>query len=270
MLPSSLNIGILCQNSVRRQFLCESLQNLQLVAHEVTSKTLSDWLETHSNAAVLVDLVDEDVRMANTRLALEITNRFFRPVLLLSPRESVEDADAFHDESDPFHYLHPDFTPRELRLSLELACFRHRVQGQAEGAVQLSRLAMQECNQALIHVNPGGLISFMNTEAERLTGWLLQLARGRRLIEVFRLADPNQVMFMEALFGQKGLPQDLPERVELHPYDGEPLEVTPSMMPVLRDDASVFCYLLSFQPVATAMRGTQNQTAAFPKLARTS
>ncbi|CAM2010454.1 PAS domain-containing protein [Acanthopleuribacter pedis] len=267
MLPSSLNIGILCCDLERGRFLVDRFQQLRLVATVLTRETLPDWLEKQANTLVVIDLTDPDQRMIHTRTALETANCFFRPVLLLSER----DHEAF-EETDPFHYLHPDFTLRELRLSLELACFRHRVEGQTADAVKFSQMVMQQSEQALIQVDDCGAVVYMNTKAERLTGWMLQLARGRRLIEVFRLAEPDQVVTLEAMLAVGDCHEHDPETVMLHPYDGEPLEVECRWAAVLRVDQSVYRYLLSFDavPMPTPIHAGHKKTKQFQSLARTS
>ncbi len=269
MLPSSLHIAILSEDAERAQRLRDAFDLLGLASSPYTRETPTTWLDQTNPVLVFVDLLDESHRMSHIRTALEITGRFNKPVLLLSPCAANALPDAFQDESDPFHYLHPDFSPRELRLSLELACLRNTLNRRVKDQIQLTRSVIHHSGQALIQLDPQGIVLFMNAEAERLTGWMLQLARGRRLVEVFRSRDSREAGELERFICEGGV---MPAPTQwLYPYDGEPVQVQRELVPVARENGEAVGYFLIFGPPAPAgLRNGGEKSSLLNGLARTS
>lgn len=269
MLPSSLHIAILSEDAARAQQLRVAFETLGLASSPYTRETSATWVDATGPVLVFVDLLDESHRMNHIRTALEITGRFNKPVLLLSPCASDALPDAFQDESDPFHYLHPDYSLRELRLSLELACLRNTLNRRVKDQVQLTRAVMNHSGQALIQVDPHGIVLYMNAEAERLTGWMLQLARGRRLVEVFRSRDSREARELERFILEGGV---LPAPTQwLYPYDGEPIQVQRELVPVTRENGDAVGYFLIFgSPAQGNLRNGGDKSTVLNGLARTS
>lgn len=269
MLPSSLHISILSEDAERVQQLRVAFEALGLASSCYTRETPATWVDQRQPVLVFVDLLDDPRRMAHIRIALEITGRFNKPVLLLSPCAADALPDAFQDDSDPFHYLHPNFSLRELRLSMELACLRNTLNRRVKDQVQLTRSVITHSGQALIQVDTGGLVAFMNAEAERLTGWMLQLARGRRLVEVFRSRDSREAGELERFIHEGGL-MSTPTQW-LYPYDGEPLQVQRELVAVAREDGGAIGYLLIFgAPAHGNLRNGGDKASVLNGLARTS
>jgi diguanylate cyclase (GGDEF)-like protein/PAS domain S-box-containing protein len=85
--------------------------------------------------------------------------------------------------------------PREIELVAR--SFNHMldVRKQADQALRQSEenlsITLQSIGDGVIATDTGGRVVRMNTVAERLTGWSLAAARGRRLNEVFRIVNAS-------------------------------------------------------------------------------
>jgi PAS domain S-box-containing protein/putative nucleotidyltransferase with HDIG domain len=89
----------------------------------------------------------------------------------------------------PFGYLIKPFEDRELRLTIEMALYKHR----AEAALQENRrwlaTTLKSIGDAVLATDPRGLVTFLNPAAEALLEWGEAEARGRPVSEVFRVLD---------------------------------------------------------------------------------
>jgi PAS domain S-box-containing protein len=67
----------------------------------------------------------------------------------------------------------------------------HRFQRQTETSRQLQAVTLSSIGDAVLTADTGGCITFLNPEAERLTGWNCRDASGRPLNEVFAIFDEH-------------------------------------------------------------------------------
>jgi len=68
-----------------------------------------------------------------------------------------------------------------------LSEFLHRLRRQTEATRRLQAVTLASINDGVIATDTGGRITYLNPEAERLTGWSAGAALGRPLAEVFRI-----------------------------------------------------------------------------------
>jgi len=107
-------------------------------------------------------------------------------------------------------------------------------------AAELLTVMLASIGEGVIACDPRGAVTLMNSVAEKLTGWSLAEAKGRKMEEIFRLAGPESAP-LPADPLRRAMSEDraelLPEGVRLFGRDGMGLPVAGSCIP-LRDRAN--------------------------------
>ncbi|MDI6846059.1 MAG: HD domain-containing protein [Candidatus Saccharicenans sp.] len=91
--------------------------------------------------------------------------------------------------TEPFGYLIKPFDERELELTIETALYKARMQLLLKEKEQWLSTILKSIGDGIIAVNSGGLVSFINPLAQKITGWSEQEALGKKLEEIFTLKD---------------------------------------------------------------------------------
>lgn len=89
--------------------------------------------------------------------------------------------------SESFGYLRKPFRPEELKASIELAFIRHGREAQLKRSEQSLSAAIKSAEDAVVLADNGGVVTFLNPAAERLTGWPASRAVGQKLEKVFQI-----------------------------------------------------------------------------------
>jgi diguanylate cyclase (GGDEF)-like protein/PAS domain S-box-containing protein len=139
-------------------------------------------------AAVFVDLFLPDSR------GIETFDRLFRlaphiPILVLSTAQD-EDVAKLAVQRGAQDYLlkarlDAYLLPKTLRSMLERAANAEALFEEKERA----QFTLNSIGDAVISIDVGGHVTYLNAVAEAMTGWSLQEAAGRPLEEVFQIAD---------------------------------------------------------------------------------
>ena len=154
-------------------------------------ETIKMVKENHPDL-VLMDIVIHG-KMDGIETAGQIHDLFDIPVVYIT---------AFADEktlerakiTEPFGYLIKPFKERELQITIEIALYKHEM----EGRLKQSERSLQEKNQwlaaviesigdAVIATDPEGTIRLMNPIAEAMTGWKHNEALGKPLTGIFNI-----------------------------------------------------------------------------------
>lgn len=86
--------------------------------------------------------------------------------------------------TEPFGYLIKPFRDRDLRSSIEIALYRHKLDTALKESREWLSVTLNSIGDAVIATDPAGLVQFMNPVAQQLTGWDESAAQGRPLSEV--------------------------------------------------------------------------------------
>ena len=73
--------------------------------------------------------------------------------------------------SEPFGYLLKPFERRELQTTIEMALYKSRMENRLREREQWLSTLLRSIGEGLIATDKTGNITFMNTPAEKLTGW---------------------------------------------------------------------------------------------------
>jgi len=91
----------------------------------------------------------------------------------------------------PHGYLLKPFDERALRVAIEVALQKHRLERRLAARERWLATTLQSLGDGVIATDARCNVTFMNAAAERITGWSNTEAVGRSVDEVIRLFDPR-------------------------------------------------------------------------------
>ena len=91
--------------------------------------------------------------------------------------------------TQPHGYLLKPFEDRELYTVVEMALSRHQMEKQLKENEQWLATTLKSIGDGVITTDKAGVITFMNREAQQLTGWMLVEAVGKPLEDIFKVFD---------------------------------------------------------------------------------
>ena len=133
----------------------------------------------------------------------------------------------------------------------------HRSRRAAEAEWRRNAVTLASIGDAVITTDQAGRVTFLNLEAERLTGWPLDLARGRFLAEVFHIINeqthlpvPDPVSKVLATGSVVGLAN----HTVLLSKDGREIPIDDSGAPIKQEDGKVVGVVLVFRDCSDQKR----------------
>jgi len=200
---------------------------------------------------VLMDIVLKG-GMDGVEAAEEIRNRFNIPVVYLS---------AYADDkklqrariTEPFGYILKPFEDRELRATIEMALYKHKMEMELKESKEWLDATLKSIGDAVIATDTKGYVTFMNPVAEALTGWKQEDAVGKDLTEVFSIIDegtrnPTENPATKAL--QKGVIICLADHpTVLIAKDGKEIPIDDSAAPIRDDKGDITGAVLVFRDI---------------------
>ncbi|HEU0011226.1 MAG TPA: response regulator [Verrucomicrobiae bacterium] len=138
------------------------------------------------------DLVLSDIRIKGpvdgTAAARTLSRELDVPVVFLTAH--ADDATLQRArQTGPFGYVVKPYSERDLRIAIEVALERHRLEQRVRLAERLLDATLRSIGDAVIATDAQGRITFMNPAAEALTGDKAGDAVGRELDTVFLTGD---------------------------------------------------------------------------------
>ncbi|WP_168219497.1 PAS domain S-box protein [Limnoglobus roseus] len=204
-------------------------------------------------------LVLLDRALDQGRVAQRIRDRFSIPVILLtdSPTEGQE----------PLSYVSKPTTARELSLVIEAVASRGRGEQALAAQRRLLVATLRSMADGIVTTDPQGRITYLNPQAETLSGWTLDEARDRRFEDVINILDertrqPIALPAMEDITGKRV--RSLGEHMTLVTRSGRELPIADSIAPVRGDAGEQLGCVLVFHDATkerAALREATNLAA---------
>ena len=189
--------------------------------------------------------------MDGIAVAEQIRARFNIPVVYLT---------AYVDQrllqrakiAEPFGYVLKPFAERRLHLNIEIALYRHEMEGKFKESEQWLSTILRSIGEGVIATDENGRVQFINSVAEDLTGWQQEAAFGKDLEEVFNVISeetetPIKTHIMEALQGE--IIVGLTEPNLLAARDGKETPIDYSAAPIRNDKESTTGVVLVFRNI---------------------
>jgi PAS domain S-box-containing protein len=156
------------------------------------------------------DSILMDISLVDEMNGIEAANQIKKfsdiPIIFLtgkSDKKTLESARM----SDPIAYLVKPFDENQIKITMELAISKNVVEKKLKENYQLLSTTLKSVGDGIIATDKNGRVKFINTVAEKITGWKEEDATGRDLKEVFnvinqytreRVENPVEKVFREA------------------------------------------------------------------------
>ena len=183
------------------------------------SKTLSGWgylvtsVSATAEAAIRnadtepPDLILMDINLKGEtdgiQAAEAIYSRHDVPVVFLTAYRDEETLERAKSTA-PYGYALKPFDENELKITIEMALFRHRADLAIREREQWLDATLSSAADAMIATDTDGLVRFMNEQAETLTGWSCSEAYARDIADVLR-SPPSEDFITTEHFVQRAL-----------------------------------------------------------------
>ncbi len=89
--------------------------------------------------------------------------------------------------TEPYGYLIKPFDERDLSIAIEMALYRHRMENRVRESERWLSATLRNIGEGVVAVDTKGLVVFLNSHGEHLTGWSADEAKGKPVEEVFRV-----------------------------------------------------------------------------------
>jgi PAS domain S-box-containing protein len=155
------------------------------------------------------DLVLMDIRLKGEMDGVEAAERIHTdldiPVVYLT---------AYADETtvqrakvtEPFGYLRKPLVERELRITIEMALYKHRMDQRLRESERWLTTTLKSIGDAVVVTDIQGRVQMMNAVAEALTGWREEEARGKDADQICSIVTRETRTILECT--AKRVPQD--------------------------------------------------------------
>ena len=91
--------------------------------------------------------------------------------------------------TQPFGYVVKPFTIRDLRISIEIALVKHKLECELRESRDQLAILLNSMNDAVIATNEQGIITFINPAAEKITCWQATEALGKNISQIINMID---------------------------------------------------------------------------------
>ncbi|CAN1211583.1 ATP-binding protein [Tumidithrix helvetica PCC 7403] len=170
-------------------------EELTLLGYIVTDVATSD-LEVIASVVknkpdlVLMDIILKGSAQDGIAIATLLRQQFQIPVIYITAHTDDVTLKRTRN-SEPYGYLVKPFNERDLRVAIETALYKHRMERQLVEREEFLSAILKSTNNAVIATDNVATITYMNPAAENLTGWQQKEATGRNVAEILQLVDEN-------------------------------------------------------------------------------
>ncbi|GMV82292.1 MAG: hypothetical protein AMXMBFR7_34760 [Planctomycetota bacterium] len=152
--------------------------------------------------------------------------------------------------TEPYGYVLKPFEDREIVTSVEIALYRHRADRKLRGMERWLAMTLKSIGDGVIATDLDGKVTFLNGEAERLTGWPALDALGQPFTEVFHAVHTRTEAPIEnpvARVLREGLAIGLPADTTLIGRTGTRVDVEDCAAPMRDENGRVTGAVLVFR-----------------------
>jgi PAS domain S-box-containing protein len=210
----------------------------QVMPQETTDQLLYDLGNGQWNIPALRHLLEALLPIGLSVYDFEVTHQFpgvGQKVMLLNAR-----------------CIDHGHTPSRILLAIEDITERQRAARFLQQRSEWLSVTLSSIGDAVLATDTTAAITFMNPEAERLTGWTMQEALGRAVTDVFLLRDENTQQAMDNPV-QRALEEGIVVGLANHPLlvsrDGREIPIADSGAPIRGADGTLHGAVMVFRDV---------------------
>ncbi len=176
---------------------------LKCLGYEVSGTAASGEDAVRLAENLLPDLILMDVelggKMDGTEAAEIIHNRLQVPIVFLTAH-SDEKVRSRAQKSEPFGYLLKPYHPEDLRVTIETALDKIRLESRLKASREQYRRLVEDCNYVFLTVSREGVFTYASPAVEQLSGYSYQELVGRPVVEL--LPSPEKIRVKRAIKGK--------------------------------------------------------------------
>ena len=165
-------------------------RTLMRMGYEVTALAASGEEALARAAELRPDLALMDIHLAGELDGVDTAQQMRQahgvPVVFLTAHS---DAATFQRAqiTEPYGYVLKPFEERELEIAVSIALYRHRVESQLAQMERWLATTLRSIGDAVIATDLAGTVTFMNQQAEAMTGWEAAEALGQSVDQVMQI-----------------------------------------------------------------------------------
>jgi PAS domain S-box-containing protein len=160
-------------------------------------------------------------------------------------------------KTEPFGYILKPFEERELHTAIEMALYRRELERKYKENETWYGTTLRSIGESVISTDTMGVIKFMNTAAENLTGWKMSEVVGKDLMKVFRTAEetlhPHITNPVDQILKNK-ITAVLKNHATLITREGKEIPIDESASPIIDEHGNTMGVVLVFQDVTDRKR----------------
>jgi PAS domain S-box-containing protein len=180
-----------------------------------------------------------------------IKDRFDIPVVFLTANSdsiTIQRAKL----TDPFGYVLKPFDQRELFTVIEMALYKFKTESKLKSSQRWLSTTLKSIGDAVIATDVNGLVTFMNSVAENLTGFSLSEADGKPLEMVFNIINEftrEKTEHPVAKVIREGVTVGLANHTLLISKNGKEIPIDDSASPIKDDKNNISGVVLVFRDI---------------------
>jgi len=238
-------------------------QRLSCLGYTVTDIAVTGEEAVRKAVATCPDLVLMDIMLHGeidgVTAAEQIHARFDIPVIYLT---AYADDDTLQRAkiTEPYGYIVKPFHERELRITIDIALYKHRMERKLRESQQWLATTLRSIGDAVIATDKNGGITFLNPVAVALTGWESEEALGQPVQQVFRIINEITRAAAEDIVGRvlrEGTVANLANHTALITRDGREIPIEDSAAPITDNAGQVIGVVLVFHDVTERRRAEE-------------
>ena len=159
--------------------------------------------------------------------------------------------------TEPYGYLVKPYEERELRTTIEVALYKHKLEGIAKEMQGWRAAILRSIGDAVIVTDAKGCIRISNRAAEILTGWQDEDAFGKDLTRVLHLID-ERTRTVRGFPAAKALPRGSAVELEEHSLligrGGREVPIEGTIAPIYDSRQDFTGYVVTFRDITERKR----------------
>lgn len=184
------------------------------------------------------DLILMDIRlqgeMDGIEAAAQILQQLTVPIIFLTANADAPTIERAK-KTNPFGYVLKPFEERDLQTAIEMALYKHKTDAELKKREQWLAATLRCIGDAVVATDKQGRITFLNPQAEQLTGWQQPDAVGQELGRVFTILNEQRREITEQLITAAVAGADVSpfiQNVRLRTREGNEIPIENSIAPI--------------------------------------
>lgn len=221
---------------------------------------------------IFPDLVLMDIMLGGeidgVTAAEQIRARFDVPIIYLTAYAD-EDTLKRAKITEPYGYIVKPFKDREVHITIDMALYRHRMETKLKESEKFFATTLRSIGDAVIATDKQGMVTFMNSVAQNLTGWKLEDVLGRKLTEIFNILGKDNRQPAENPVTRvihEGTIVGMASQTRLIARDGRETPIDVNAAPIKDDKGNVSGVILVFRDVTDREKAESELRRAYAEL----